>query len=136
MENLFICCRCVCLQGVCNLRVDYILQDSQTPEVREMLGFSCVAPIRTVHELLDEHGVLDLLRDTLITTATQEIIAEKKSRREIQREIRAKERAIETLSAKYRREPRLTRRRWCARHYTAYETTTLSFEQIVIRAIV
>jgi hypothetical protein len=73
-----------------------------------MLGFSCVAPIRTVHELLDEYGVLDLLRDPLITTATQEIIAEKKSRREIQREIRAKERAIESLSAKYRREPKLT----------------------------
>ena len=73
-----------------------------------MLGFSCVAPIRTVHELLDEHGVLDLLRDPLITTATQEIIAEKKNRREIQREIRAKERAIETLSAKYRRGATLT----------------------------
>ncbi|KAF8494190.1 hypothetical protein F5888DRAFT_1617103 [Russula emetica] len=86
----------------------YLLQDSQAPEVREMLGFSCVAPIRTVHELLDEHDVLDLLRDPLITTATQEIVAEKKSRREIQREIRAKERAIETLSARYRREPKLT----------------------------
>ena len=73
-----------------------------------MLGFSCVAPIRTVHELLDEYDVLDLLRDPLITTATQEIIAEKKGRREIQREIRAKERAIESLSAKYRREPKLT----------------------------
>ncbi len=73
-----------------------------------MLEFSCVAPIRTVHELLNEHGVLDLLRDPLVTTATQEIIAEKKSRREIQRDIRAKERAIETLSAKYRRGQRLT----------------------------
>jgi hypothetical protein len=73
-----------------------------------MLGFTCVAPIRTVHEMLDAHNVLDLLRDPLITTATQEIVAEKRSRREIQREIRAKERAIETLSAKYRREPRLS----------------------------
>jgi hypothetical protein len=35
------------------------------------------------------------------------IIAEKRTRREIQRDIRAKERAIETLSAKYSREPRL-----------------------------
>ena len=72
-----------------------------------MLGFTCVAPIRTVHEMLDANGVLDLLRDPLITTATQEIIADKRSRREIQRDIRAKERAIETLSSKYRREPRL-----------------------------
>jgi len=86
----------------------YLLQDSQTPEVREMLGFTCVAPIKTVHALLDAHGVLDMLRDPLITTATQEIVAEKRSRREIQREIRTKERAIETLSAKYSREPKLS----------------------------
>ena len=80
-------------------------------------GFSSVAPIKTVHELLDEHGVLDLLRDPLITTATQEIIAEKKNRREIQREIRAKERAVETLSAKYRREPKLTQEIVCQALY-------------------
>jgi hypothetical protein len=73
-----------------------------------MLGFTCVAPIKTVHELLDAHDVIDLLRDPLITTATQEIVAEKRSRREIQRDIRAKERAIETLSARYRREPKLS----------------------------
>ena len=85
------------------------MQDSQTPEVREMLGFTCVTPIRSVHGLLDEHDALDLLRDPLITTATQEIVADKRSRREIQRDIKAKERAIETLSAKYSREPRLPR---------------------------
>ena len=72
-----------------------------------MLGFSCVGPIKTVHGLLEAHGALGLLRDPLITTATQEIVAEKRTRREIQRDIRAKERAIETLSAKYCREPRL-----------------------------
>ena len=99
-----------------------------------MLGFSCVAPIRTVHELLDEHGVLNLLRDPLITTATQEIIAEKKSRREIQRKIRAKEHAIETLSAKYRWELKLPQE--MVRHYTALETITRSCEQIVTRATV
>ena len=74
-----------------------------------MLGFTCVTPIRSVHGLLDEHDALDLLRDPLITTATQEIVADKRSRREIQRDIKAKERAIETLSAKYSREPRLPR---------------------------
>ncbi len=73
-----------------------------------MLGFTCVTPIRTVHELLDAHGMLDLLRDPLITTATQEIVADKRSRREIQRDIKAKERAIESLSAKYSREPKLS----------------------------
>jgi hypothetical protein len=87
----------------------YTLQDSQSPEVRDMLGFTCVTPIKTVHGLLDEHGMLDLLRDPLITTATQEIVADKRSRREIQRDIKAKERAIETLSAKYSKESRLPR---------------------------
>ena len=99
-----------------------------------MLGFSCVAPIRTVHEFLDEHGVLNLLRDPFITMAMQEIIAEKKSRREIQHEIRAKERAIEMLSAKYRRELKLPQE--MVRHYTALETITHSCEQIVTRATV
>ncbi|KAI0265915.1 hypothetical protein BC834DRAFT_824286 [Gloeopeniophorella convolvens] len=86
----------------------YLLQDSQSPEVRDMLGFTCVAPIKSVHGILDEHGSLDLLRDPLITVATQEINADKRSRREIQRDIKAKERAIETLSAKYSREPELS----------------------------
>jgi hypothetical protein len=72
-----------------------------------MLGFSCVSPIKTVHGLLDQYGVLDLLRDPLITAATQEITAGKRSRREIQRDTKAKERAIETLSSKYCREPKL-----------------------------
>ncbi|KAI0296092.1 hypothetical protein B0F90DRAFT_1811346 [Multifurca ochricompacta] len=85
----------------------YLLQDSQTPEVREILGFSCVSPIKTVHGLLEDHGVLDLLRDPLITTATQEIVADRRNRREIQRDIKAKERAIETLSIKYCKEPKL-----------------------------
>jgi len=72
-----------------------------------MLGFSCVGPIKTVHGLLEAHGALGLLRDPLITTTTQEIIAEKRTSREIERDIREKERAIETLSAKYCLEPRL-----------------------------
>src|SRR5258707_2680983 len=118
MENSSICCRYVRLRGLCDFCVDYLFKDSQAPEVCEMLGFSCVAPVRTVHELLDEHGVLDLLRDRLVTTATQEIIAEKRSRREIQRDIRAKERAIETLSAKYRRGPRLTQEMVCQALYS------------------
>jgi hypothetical protein len=111
----------------------YTLQDSQSPEVRDMLGFTCVTPIKTVHGLLDEHGMLDLLRDPLITTATQEIVADKRSRREIQRDIKAKERAIETLSAKYSKESRLPRRA-CVKRYTASGTTTRSCARTATRA--
>jgi hypothetical protein len=68
-----------------------------------MLSFSCVAPIKTVSDVLETHGALDMLRDPLIITATREISAEKRSRREIQKEIKAKERAIELLSSRYAR---------------------------------
>ena len=44
------------------------------------------------------------MRDDLIATATKEIYSEGRSRREIQKDIKSKERAIETLSAKYVRE--------------------------------
>ncbi|KAJ7068719.1 hypothetical protein C8F01DRAFT_620870 [Mycena amicta] len=82
----------------------YLLMDSQAPEVKDMLGFSCVRPIKTVHSLLEEHKMLDLLRDDLITVATKEIYAEDRSRRDIQKDIKSKERAIETLATRYSRE--------------------------------
>jgi hypothetical protein len=66
-----------------------------------MLGFSCVIPIVTVHSVLEENNALDLLRDPLITAATQEIHSLGRSRRDIQRDIKAKEKGIETLSSKY-----------------------------------
>lgn len=44
-----------------------------------------------------------MLRDDLINPATQEIHSEGRSRREIQRDIKTKERAIETLSSRYQR---------------------------------
>jgi len=81
----------------------YLLQDSQTPEVKDLLGFSCVRPINTVYLLLEEHDALELLREDLVTVATKEIYSEGRSRRDIQKEIKNKERAIETLSAKYQR---------------------------------
>jgi len=73
------------------------------PEVRDLLNFSCVAPIKTVHAILEEHGALELLRDDLITVATKEIYSEGRPRRDIQKDIKSKERAIEVLSSRYAR---------------------------------
>ncbi|KAJ3572261.1 hypothetical protein NP233_g3203 [Leucocoprinus birnbaumii] len=81
----------------------YLLQDSQTPDVKDLLNFSCVRPIKTVYLVLERHNATDLLRDDLVAIATKEIYSEGRSRREIQRDIKAKERAIETLSSKYAR---------------------------------
>ncbi|KAJ7639277.1 hypothetical protein FB45DRAFT_1134564 [Roridomyces roridus] len=81
----------------------YLLQDSQTPEVQDLLSFSCVRPIKTVYTLLEENDGLDLLRDDLVTIATKEIYSEGRSRRDIQKDIKSKERAIETLASRYGR---------------------------------
>ncbi|PPQ75909.1 hypothetical protein CVT26_000174, partial [Gymnopilus dilepis] len=79
----------------------YLLQDSQMPEVKELLNFSCVKPIKTVYSVLEAHDALGLLRDDLITVATKEIYSEGRPRRDVQKDIKSKERAIETLSARY-----------------------------------
>ena len=81
----------------------YMLQDSQIPEIQDMLGFTAVAPIRTVYRVLEEGKALDMLREELIETATQEIKSEHRSRREVQSAIKAKERAIDKLAYKYAR---------------------------------
>jgi len=69
-----------------------------------MLNFSCVKPIKTVYSVLEEHGAVDLLRDDLITMATKEIYSENRTRRDVQKEIKSKERAIERLAAAYARD--------------------------------
>ncbi|KAI5893683.1 uncharacterized protein SCHCODRAFT_02622480 [Schizophyllum commune H4-8] len=81
----------------------YLLQDSQTPEVKDILGFSCVSPIKTVYTVLEEAEAIDLLREDMITVATKEIYSEGRARRDIQKDIKAKERAIEHLSSRYSR---------------------------------
>lgn len=79
--------------------------DAQTPEVTELLGFSLINPeqqtVNTVYQVLEEAGCLDVLSDDLVGVATMEIVAEGKDRRVVQREIKAKEKAVETLAAKY-----------------------------------
>jgi len=60
-----------------------------------------VKPIESVHLVLERHGALDLLREDLITYATMEIYSEGRSRREVQRDVKKKEQAIETLARKY-----------------------------------
>lgn len=68
-----------------------------------MLNFSCVKPIETVYTVLERYASLDLLRDNLVTAATAEIYSAGRSRREIQKDIKRKEQAIESLSSKYSR---------------------------------
>lgn len=71
------------------------------PEVQEMLGFNCVAPIKTVYGFLEERKGLKLLHEEIILIATREIIPDGKTRSQIQLEIKRKEKAVESLSRKY-----------------------------------
>ncbi|KAJ1926482.1 hypothetical protein IWQ60_003757 [Tieghemiomyces parasiticus] len=79
----------------------YLLQDSMIPEVQDLLQFSCVKPVTTVHSYLEDLGGIDLLKDPLVAVATREIIADGKPRPRIQAETRQKEQAVETLCRKY-----------------------------------
>jgi hypothetical protein len=75
-----------------------------------MLNFSCVKPIKTVYTVLEAVSALDLLRDDLISIATKEIQSEGRSRREIQKDIKSKERAIEALASRYERKSLISER--------------------------
>jgi len=80
----------------------YFLQDSRKPEVRELLEFDSLVPIRSVYETLQKSSRgLEMLEDPQLRTATMEIMPEGKNRTQIQREIRAKEAAIKHLARTY-----------------------------------
>jgi len=48
----------------------YVLMDAQIPEVKNLLDFSCVQPVKTVYSVLEEHGALEVLKDDLITVGS------------------------------------------------------------------
>ncbi|PVU94113.1 hypothetical protein BB561_002799 [Smittium simulii] len=79
----------------------YMLQDSVSPEVQQILGFNLVLPIKNVYDVLKSYGAEHVLEDPYIAVATQEIIPEEKPRSQIQMQIKQKEKAIEYLSRNY-----------------------------------
>ncbi|KAG2500287.1 hypothetical protein HYH03_001865 [Edaphochlamys debaryana] len=80
----------------------YMLMDSAEPAIQELLEFQCVSQLKTVHRFLDERGGLAMLEDSMLHTATAEIIAGDRPRHEVQRDIKVKEKARESLSRRYR----------------------------------
>ena len=79
----------------------YLLQDAVSPSLAPHLGFTVTKPIESVYKFLEERYALDLLSDKFIETATAEITAGKKTRPVIEKEIKAKERAVAVLKKKY-----------------------------------
>ena len=80
----------------------YMLQDSSTAKCAKLLDLPLIEPVRSAYQVLEEGGAAAMLDDDLMETATRQIADDKtKPRHEIQRSIKAKERAIKTLSRKY-----------------------------------
>eukprot|EP00696_Hemimastix_kukwesjijk_P005982 gnl/Hemi2/17590_TR5802_c0_g1_i2.p1 gnl/Hemi2/17590_TR5802_c0_g1~~gnl/Hemi2/17590_TR5802_c0_g1_i2.p1 ORF type:complete len:358 (+),score=119.75 gnl/Hemi2/17590_TR5802_c0_g1_i2:1416-2489(+) len=79
----------------------YLLQDSVKEEVRALMEFDLVQPIQTVYSLLAAKNALHVLHDPDLVIATSEVMPEGRSRPEIQRAIKKKEKAIETIARKY-----------------------------------
>jgi hypothetical protein len=79
------------------------MQDAGSTEIAPLLGVDIHSPVKTVHSLLSSKNGLQLLSDTRIQTATQEILPDKsKSRSMIQAEIRRKEKARDALCEQYK----------------------------------
>ncbi|EPX70698.1 DUF2009 protein [Schizosaccharomyces octosporus yFS286] len=79
----------------------YFVQDSMCPEVQENLGFNLFKPILTVYEYLKDRKALKVLEDPYITNATIEIVAGGRSRSAIQKDIKTKERSVETIAKRH-----------------------------------
>lgn len=78
----------------------YFLQD--TIANAEDLDLDTVKPIESVYKFLEANNGLDLLKDAVIVIATSEVLAQKKSRAQINLEIKKKERAVNHLKQKYK----------------------------------
>lgn len=87
------------------MRTDYgklihLLMDSQSPEVQRLLEFRLVKRVSTVHDLLQRRNCLRLLEHQDAVIATTAIVDNKmtgKSRSDIQKEIKAKDKAVKRL---------------------------------------
>lgn len=83
----------------------YMLMDSVSSDVQQLLQFSCVTPVCTVYDTLEKSGCLALLRDEELLVATAEIVADRYPHRAaVERAIKVKEQAIERIVRRYARE--------------------------------
>lgn len=84
----------------------YMVMDSRLPQIEDHMEFHLFKPIKTVHSFLASKGVDSdkangIFNDKLILVATSSISPTGKTRTQINRLIKQKENAIETLASKY-----------------------------------
>eukprot|EP00195_Chlamydomonas_chlamydogama_P017300 CAMPEP_0202908130 /NCGR_PEP_ID=MMETSP1392-20130828/44986_1 /ASSEMBLY_ACC=CAM_ASM_000868 /TAXON_ID=225041 /ORGANISM="Chlamydomonas chlamydogama, Strain SAG 11-48b" /LENGTH=653 /DNA_ID=CAMNT_0049597303 /DNA_START=132 /DNA_END=2093 /DNA_ORIENTATION=+ len=80
----------------------YMLMDSSDSTIQDLLEFNCVRPLKTVYAVLEAKGGIKMLDDPLMEAATAEIVAGDRPRYEVQRDIKVKEKARETLARRYK----------------------------------
>jgi len=80
----------------------YMLQDVSSPQVQEILECACLKPIKSVYTTLVEARAEGMLSEPDIAIATGEIVTGRRQRYVVDRDIKAKESAIEKLSKKYK----------------------------------
>lgn len=76
----------------------YLLMDASDPTIQELLDFNPIQPLNTVYEFLKSRDGTQILSDPLMGRATAEIVSLGRSRPEIQRDIKDKERCREKLA--------------------------------------
>mmetsp|Transcript_21198 Transcript_21198/g.31536 ORF Transcript_21198/g.31536 Transcript_21198/m.31536 type:complete len:670 (-) Transcript_21198:12-2021(-) len=79
----------------------YLLMDAAQPKMEELFGFPLSKPVKTVYTLFEERNVLAILDDPSVIHATMEIQPHGKTRHQIQKEIKQKERAQRYIAKTY-----------------------------------
>ena len=79
----------------------YLLQDSVSHHVQELLNFDCVIELKTVYRFLEERDCLDVLDNEHVELATREITSYGKTRAQVTEDIKMKEAAQKNLGRKY-----------------------------------
>lgn len=89
----------------------HVLMDAQSMQIQDIMGFSMVSPLQTVHSFFKENDALEILNQDheLIMSATEEINPAGKSRRVLDNELRARDAAFKKLVKKWTAyKPKLT----------------------------
>ncbi|CAM9298627.1 unnamed protein product [Sphacelaria rigidula] len=79
----------------------YLMQDAMSPEIQNILGFKIKRGVKSVYEFLKERGGLAVLSDPNAELATREVLANGRSRPQINKEIRRKETAVAQIKRRY-----------------------------------
>jgi len=81
----------------------HVLMDAANPSIEDLMGFTPIRKIKTVYELLEENGLLDIIvkDQDLVLNATCAIDPFGKARNQIDQEIWVRDEAWKKLESKY-----------------------------------